>query len=187
MSINNLFGFNKNVSDGYNSTISSNKLLSLINLFKYCILYKLSLLYLSKVFGVYAVSFDKQIDLENDSYMYQIFNSDGQYGYAVGGYNSDKTLNPFMAAYSTVDSYLSSLPDDTEPSKSSYNHINDCASLYANNIINFGLCDIDQLNAIQGYQSNVSSGVSNSYIDGTDYSGNSKVVNAIKNACGFNS
>jgi glutaredoxin len=134
-----------------------------------------------------AVTFDKEIDIANDNYMYQIFNSDGQYGYASGGYNSDKLLTPFQAAYSTVDSYLSSLPDDTEPSKSSYNHINDCASLYANNIINFGLCDIDQLNAIQGYQSNVSSGVSNSYIDGTDYSGNSKVVNAIKNACGFNS
>ena len=134
-----------------------------------------------------AVTFDKEIDIANDNYMYQIFNSDGQYGYASGGYNSDKLLTPFQAAYSTVDSYLSSLPDDTEPSKSSYNHINDCASLYANNIINFGLCDIDQLNTIQGYQSNVSSGMSNSYIDGTDYSGNSKVVNAIMNACGFNS
>ena len=133
-----------------------------------------------------AVSFDKEIDIANDNYMYQIFNSDGQYGYASGGYNSDKLLTPFQAAYSTVDSYLSSLPDDTNPTKSSYNRINECANLYANNIINFGLCDIDQLNAIQGYQSNVASGMSNPYIDGTDYSSNSKVVNAIMNACGFN-
>lgn len=134
-----------------------------------------------------AVSFDKEIDIVNDNYMYQIFNSDGQYGYASGGNNSDKLLTPFQAAYSTVDSYLSSLPDDTNPTKSSYNHINECANLYANNIINFGLCDIDQLNAIQGYQSNVSSGMSNPYIDGTDYSSNSKIADAIRNACGFNS
>lgn len=134
-----------------------------------------------------AVTFDKDIDIANDNYMYQIFNSDGQYGYAAGGYNSDKLLTPFNAAYSTVDSYLSSLPDDTDPTKSSYNNINECANIYANNIINFGLCDIDQLNAIQGYQSNVSSGMNNPYINGTDYSSNSKVVDAIMNACGFNS
>lgn len=134
-----------------------------------------------------AVSFDKEIDIAADNYMYQIFNADGQYGYASGGYNSDKLLTPFQAAYSTVDSYLSSLPDDDVPNTSSYNNVNECANLYANNIINFGLCDIDQLNTIQGYQSNVSSGMSNPYIDGTDYSGNSKVVNAIINACGFNS
>ena len=134
-----------------------------------------------------AVTFDKEIDIANDNYMYQIFNSDGQYGYASGGYKSNKLLTPFQAAYSTVDSYLSSLPDDTDPTKSSYKNINECANLYANNIINFGLCDIDQLNAIQGYQSNVSSGMSNSYIDGTDYSDNSKVIGAIINACGFNS
>ena len=134
-----------------------------------------------------AVSFDKQIDIAADNYMYQIFNTDGQYGYATGGYNTDKILTPFQAAYSTVDSYLSSLPDDTDPKKSSYKHIDKCAGLYANNIINFGLCDIDQLNAIRGYQSNVASGNNSSYIDGTDYSSNSKVVNAIMNACGFNS
>jgi len=134
-----------------------------------------------------AVSFDKEVDIANDNYMYQIFNSSGQYGYASGGYKSDKLLTPFQAAYSTIDSYLSSLPDGVDTTKSSYKNINECASLYANNIINFGLCDLDQLNNIQGYQSNVSSGISNSYIDGTDYSSNSKVVDAIKNACGFNS
>lgn len=134
-----------------------------------------------------AVSFDKQIDIANDNYMYQIFNAEGQYGYASGGYNSNKLLTPFQAAYSTVDSYLSSLPDDTDPYNNSYKHVNQCASLYANNIINFGLCDIDKLNTIQEYQSNVSSGISNTYIDGTDYSNNTKVIDAIKNACGFNS
>lgn len=134
-----------------------------------------------------AVSFDKQIDIATDDYMYQIFNANGQYGYATGGYNTDKLLTPFQAAYSTVDSYLSSLPDDTDPSKSSYKHIDECAGLYANNIINFGLCDIDQLNTIKEYQTNIASGNSSTYIDGTDYSNNSKVVNAIINACGFNS
>jgi hypothetical protein len=134
-----------------------------------------------------AVSFDKEIDIANDNYMYQIFNANGQYGYATGGYNNNKLLTPFQAAYSTIDSYLSSLPDDSDSTKTSYTHVNECANLYASNIINFGLCDIDQLNAIQGYQSNVSSGISSAYIDGTDYSGNSQVVGAIMNACGFNS
>jgi glutaredoxin len=132
-----------------------------------------------------AVSFDKQIDLANDNYMYQIFNSYGQYGYATGGYNYGKTLTPFQAAYSTVDSYLSSLPDNTLPNTNSFKNIDECTSLYASEIINFGLCDLDQLNAIQGYNSNVASGFKKAIIDGTDYSNNNIIVNSIKKTCGF--
>jgi thiol-disulfide isomerase/thioredoxin len=132
-----------------------------------------------------AVTFDKQIDLEKDLYMYQIFSADGQYGYATGGYKSDKLLTPFQAAYSTIDSYLSSLPDDSDPTKSSYKNINKCAKQYSSQIINFGVCDEDQLNTIKEYKSNVANGISSIYIDGTDYNGNEKVVNAISQACGF--
>lgn len=132
-----------------------------------------------------AVTFDKQIDFANDSYMYQIFNSDGQYGYAVGGYNNDKLLSPYMAAYSTIDSYLSSLPDDSDPNKNSYKNINECAQLYANNIINFGLCDSEQLNTILDYQSNIDSGSKKPLLDNIDYNTNTKVVNAIKQVCSF--
>jgi len=132
-----------------------------------------------------AVSFDKQIDLNADNYMYQIFNSDGQYGYEVGGYNSDKLLNPFNAAYSTVDTYLSSLPDNNDPTQNSYANINECAQLYADNIINFGLCDSEQLNNILGYQSNVASGSHISRADNTNYNTNATVINAIKNVCGL--
>jgi ABC-type transport system substrate-binding protein len=136
-----------------------------------------------------AVTFDKQIDLKNDNYMYQIFNSDGQYGYAEGGYNDDKLLNPYMAAYSTIDSYLSSLPlvngNSVNPTKNSYKNINECAQLYANNIINFGLCDADQLNNVLSYQSNINAGLHQSIVDNTDYSTNINVVNAIKQVCGF--
>lgn len=132
-----------------------------------------------------AVSFDKQIDLEQDTYMYQIFNENGQYGYAVGGYNSDKTLTPFMAAYSTVDSYLSSLPDDNDPMKNSYKNINECASLYANNIVNFGLCDSEQLDNILEYPKNIDAGMKTYKVDNTDYTTNIPVVNAIKKVCGL--
>jgi thiol-disulfide isomerase/thioredoxin len=132
-----------------------------------------------------AVTFDKEVDVTNDSYMYQIFNTNGQYGYATGGNNSDKLLTPFQAAYSTIDSYLSSLPDYKNPTKQTYKNVNECATLYSKNIVNFGLCDLDALNEIQKYKTNVSSGKSNAYIDGTDYSGNTIVVNAIKKACGF--
>ena len=103
-----------------------------------------------------AVTFDKQIDIENDKYLYQIFNSDGQYGYAEGGYNKDKILTPFLAAYSTVDSYLSSLPDNANPNgeNASYQNIDECAGLYSENIVNFGLCDSEELNKILNYSKN---------------------------------
>ena len=133
-----------------------------------------------------SVSFDKQIDLEEDTYMYQIFNSDGQYGYASGG-NKDKVLTPYMAAFSTVDSYLSSLPDnndnDKNKTKNSYKNLNECALLYADDIINFGLCDEEQLNNILNYQNNIESGNKIYRVDNTDYSTNNKVVSAIKKVC----
>ena len=128
-------------------------------------------------------TFDKQVDLTSDTYMYQIFNSDGEYGYAVGGYNSDKLLSPFMAAYSTVDSYLSSLPSDGNNPQSSNKHINECAQLYVENIVNFGLCDTDQLNNVLNYENNVANGNSAPRVNNTDYSNNVNIVNAIKNVC----
>ena len=87
----------------------------------------------------------------------------------MGGYNADKVLTPFLAAYSTVDTYLSSLPDGDK-------YIDECANLYSNNIVNFGLCDVDELNKISSYQSNVASGISTSRIDNTDYSNNDNIV-----------
>jgi len=132
-----------------------------------------------------AVTFDKQIDIENDKYMYQIFNTNGQYGYAVGGFNNDKILTPYMAAYSTVDSYLSSLPDITNPNKNSYKNINECAQLYTDNIINFGLCDAEQLNNILEYQKKIDNGINTYRVSNTDYSTNTNVVNTIKKVCGF--
>jgi thiol-disulfide isomerase/thioredoxin len=134
-----------------------------------------------------SVTFDKQIDLENDSYMYQIFNSHGQYGYAVGGHNLDKKLTPFQAAYSTLDSYLSSLPDNTNTTTNSLKNIDECTNLNASQIINFGLCDLEQLNAIQGYKSNVASGFNKPLIDNTDYTNNEVIINSIKKVCGFTS
>lgn len=124
-----------------------------------------------------AVTFDKQIDLENDSYMYQIFNKDGQYGYVVGGYN-DKLLTPFMAAYSTVDSYLSSLPNSNET-------LYECAQVYADNIINFGLCDNEQLDKILDFQKNIDNGTHTPRIKNTNYNSNTNIVNAIKKVCGL--
>lgn len=133
-----------------------------------------------------TVSFDKQVELENDHYMYQIFNENGQYGYASGGLNPDKLLTPYQAAFSTVDSYLSSLPDSKNPTKNTYKNIDECASLYANQIMNFGLCDLNELNKIEAYADNVSNGKNKIYIDGTDYNGNQTVIKAIKKVCGFN-
>ena len=131
-----------------------------------------------------AVTFDKQYDLEKDSYMFQIFNNKGQYGYAVGG-NNNKLLTPYLAAYSTIDSYLTSLPDDKDSTKKSYNNINECALVYADNIINFGLCDKDELNKIKNYNTTIKNGQKQYRIKNTDYTSNDLVVNAIEKVCNF--
>jgi len=124
-----------------------------------------------------AVTFDKQLDIVQDNYMFQIFNAYGQYGYAVGGNNSDKTLTPFTAAYSTIDSYLSSLPKGA--------NVNECANIYATQIMGFGLCDKNNLDEILKYKTNVETGNAVPNFDSTDYSTNTGVVTAIKNACGL--
>lgn len=130
-----------------------------------------------------AVTFDKQLDVADDNYMFQIFNSDGQYGYATGGMKAGKLINPFNAAYSAVDSYLSSLPDPKDSTKNSYANANECAKLYAKEIRSFGLCDSDSLNNILSYNENIKNGLNVNRIDGTDYSSNNTVVSAIKSAC----
>lgn len=122
-----------------------------------------------------AVTFDTELDIDKDKYMFQIFNADGQYGYAVGGIKEGNILSPFTAAYSTIDSYLSSLPQSA--------NISECANNYANQIRSFGLCDTDKLNEILEYKKNVDNKNAVTRFDDTDYSTNNDVVTAIKNAC----
>lgn len=123
-----------------------------------------------------TVTFDKQIDLEGDRHLFQIFNADGQYGYAEGGYNEGKLFTPFQAAYSTVDTYLSSLPDSTK-------YIDECANLYAKDIINFGLCDSEQLDQILNYNNEIKNGSKIARTNDTNYSSNEKIIKSIKNVC----
>lgn len=122
-----------------------------------------------------AVTFDTELDIDKDKYMFQIFNADGQYGYAVGGIKEGNILSPFTAAYSTIDSYLSSLPESA--------NISECANNYSNQIRSFGLCDTDKLDEILEYKKNVDNKNAVTRFDGTDYSTNNDVVTAIKNAC----
>jgi thiol-disulfide isomerase/thioredoxin len=123
-----------------------------------------------------AVTFDKQIDLEGDRHLFQIFNADGQYGYAEGGFNEGKLLNPFQAAYSTIDTYLSSLPDGNK-------YIDECTNLYAKDIINFGLCDSEQLDQIQNYGKEIAKGSKIARARNTNYSSNDMIIKSIKNVC----
>jgi thiol-disulfide isomerase/thioredoxin len=122
-----------------------------------------------------TVSFDTKVDVANDDYMFQIFSTEGQYGYATGGIKPNKLLTPFAAAYSVVDSYLSSLPNKK--------NMNECADQYADNIMQFGLCDNEQLNNILNYNDSVKNGTANVRVDRTNYGTNTNVVNAIKYAC----
>ena len=121
------------------------------------------------------VTFNTETDIAQDQYMFQIFNTDGQYGYAEGGYNPGKLMTPFTAAYSTIDSYLTSLPEGA--------NLNDCANVYADQIRSFGLCDKTELDNILQYQKKIAEGSAKTIIDGTDYSSNNDVVKAVKNAC----
>ena len=130
-----------------------------------------------------AVTFDKQADIPNDKFYFQIFNEDGPYGYAVGGNRSDNMLTPFGAAYSVVDSYLSSLPDLDNPGQSTMANASECANMYAEQIKSFGLCDNEQLDKIAKYQEMVAGGSARQRVKGTDYSSNDIVIDAIKSAC----
>jgi hypothetical protein len=107
--------------------------------------------------------------------MFQIFNVDGQYGYANGGYNPGNLFSPFNAAYSTVDSYLTSLPVGV--------NMKECANMYVDEINSFGLCDKKQLDNILQYQTDIKTNTAKYSVDGTDYTSNNKVVEAIKSAC----
>lgn len=135
--------------------------------------------------GCPLVSFDKKVDLANDSYRFQIFSDKGQYGYAEGGFKDDKLITPYMAAYSVVDSYLSSLPDLNDPTKTTLDNVDECAAAYANDINCFGLCNKEKLDEIANYQSDVEKGLKDKRIIGIDYSNNKKIVNAIKKACNY--
>jgi hypothetical protein len=121
------------------------------------------------------VTFDNQIDVIKDEFLFQIFNSDGQYGYVKGSTKEGSILSPFDAAYSVVDSYLSSLPDTK--------NMNECANLYSNNIRQFGLCDSEKLSEKLSYNDKVQNGQATVRFEGTDYSTNTNIVNAIKSAC----
>jgi thiol-disulfide isomerase/thioredoxin len=121
------------------------------------------------------VTFNTETDLAQDQYTFQVFNANGQYGYAEGGYNPGKPMSPFTAAYSTIDSYLTSLPVGA--------NINECANMYTDQIRSFGLCDKEQLDNVLQFQKNVNQGNARTLISGTDYSSNNDVVTAIKNAC----
>ena len=121
------------------------------------------------------VTFNTETDIAQDQYMFQIFNTDGQYGYAKGGYNPDNIMSPFNAAYSTVDSYLTSLPEGA--------NISECAKMYADQIRSFGLCDKTQLDNILQYQNDINNNIATYSVEGTDYSSNNDVVTAVKNAC----
>jgi len=122
-----------------------------------------------------AITFDTQLDIANDEYMYQIFNSEGQYGYATGGFKENKLLTPFAAAYSVVDSYLTSLTDTK--------NMEECSTLYSKDIRGFGLCDTDKLNDILSYQEKIKNGSVKERIAGTNYNTNNNVIKAIKKAC----
>jgi hypothetical protein len=131
------------------------------------------------------VSFDKKVDIANDSYRFQIFSDKGQYGYAEGGNKDDKLLTPFMAAYSVVDSYLSSLPDLNNLDNTTLENVDECAAAYAKDISCFGLCDKKKLDEIASYESDVERGLKDKRIVGIDYTNNKKIVNAIKKACNY--
>lgn len=122
-----------------------------------------------------AVSFDSNLDVANDDYMFQIFNEQGQYGYAKGSNKPGNLLTPFNASYSVVASYLTSLPDTK--------NIEECSNLYSKNIRGFGLCDNEKLDTILNYEKNIKNGSEAVRFNNTDYSINDTIVKAIKTSC----
>ena len=116
------------------------------------------------------------MDRTKDKYYYQIFHPRGQYGYSAGGVG--EPLTKFDAAYNTVNSYLSSLPDQ---------ELTDvCAMRNKKMIREFELCDEKKLNDVLNYQNMINAGKSNHRLEGINYSQNNKIINSIKKACSIN-
>ena len=123
------------------------------------------------------ITFDHYND--KDKSYYQIFSERGQYGYTVGGVDED--LTPFQAAYNTVDTYLSSLPN------SSPDNMKTCARLYDTNLRDFGLCNSAELDAMKKEAKAIKSGKAKlpKGLKKQDYDNKLNVISAIETACGF--
>ena len=125
------------------------------------------------------ISFDHFDDDTDKTSHYQIFSDQGQYGYSIGG--DKEALTPFQAAYNTVDTYLSSLPD------ASPDNMNTCAGLYSDDLRQFGLCDSTQLNNMKTEAKNIINGRAKlaKGLKKKDYANKLNVITAIEKACSF--
>ena len=125
------------------------------------------------------ISFDHYDDNTTNTSHYQIFSDRGQYGYSVGG--GDETLSPFQAAYNTVDTYLSSLPDPSP------DNMNKCASLYDTNLREFGLCNSAELDTMKTEAKKIINGRAKlpKGLKKQDYANKLNVITAIEKACSF--
>lgn len=125
-----------------------------------------------------VVSFDTFIEPNNKTSHYQIFDSQGQYGYSYGGQN--QFLTPFQAAYNVIDTYLSTLPNDTDNQ-----NIDICANLYKNDIRKFGLCNSIELQNIENETNQIINGnrILPKGISKNDYKNKNNIIKAIKKAC----
>jgi CHASE3 domain sensor protein len=121
------------------------------------------------------VSFDHYVDGKKT--YYQIFNKNGQYGYSIGG--NDENLSEYQAAYNTVDTYLSSLPESNSV------NMNKCAKLYSQHIREFGLCNSEELEIMNKELRNIEYGKVKLQkgIKKEDYKNKKNVISAIKTAC----
>ena len=123
------------------------------------------------------VSFDHYTDKDNT--YYQIFAEKGQYGYSVGGPVED--LTPFQAAYNTVDTYLSSLPNSTAE------NMKTCSGLYSAELRDFGLCNSAELDDMKNEAKNILKGKAKlpKGVKKEDYTNKLNVISAIESACGL--
>ena len=129
------------------------------------------------------ISFDHYED--SDKSYYQIFNERGQYGYSVGGYN--ELLTPYQAAYNTIDTYLSSLPNTTSNTASTINNMKKCADLYNNNIREFGLCNSIELNKMKQEIIDIKKNKLKLHknVKKEDYQHKLNVISSIEQSCGL--
>ena len=122
------------------------------------------------------ITYDKNLDRSVEKYYFQIFNEFGQYGYSAGGVG--EPLDKFHAAYNTVDTYLSSLPDPEL--------MDVCAKKNRKMIREFELCDEKKLNNILSYPNLIEAGKTDPRLKGINYESNKKVIDSIKKACSIN-
>ena len=107
--------------------------------------------------------------------------ADSNYLYGCMNATPGNRIAPFDAAFSVIESYLLSLPDN------SLDKMKKCVSNHSTEVKQWGLCNPIQLNNKSQYSNDIASGIAAKPFLNVNYDDNKNVVNAVNYACSLKS